>query len=101
MDTEVLEAAIDAANEVLGDMWLNPTVVTAGSRDRLTNRVTAAVSARAGCVDPAGVVRSASYPVTLVLGGTGDLDEAEDWLVSSASEHLSAAEYLAPECDLS
>lgn len=101
MDTEVLEAAIDAANEVLGDMWLNPTGVTAGSRDLLTNRVTAAVSARARCVDPAGVVRSASYPVTLVLGGAGDLDEAEDWLVSSASEHLSAAEYLAPECDLS
>lgn len=101
MDTEVLEATIDAANEVLGSMWINPTAVTAGTRDMLTHRVAATVAKRTGCDDPVGVVRSASYPVTLVLGGGWKLDEAEDWLVSSASEHLSAAEYLAPECDLS
>lgn len=101
MDTEVLEATIDAANEVLGSMWINPTAVTAGIRDMLTHRVADTVATRTGCDDPVGVVRSASYPVTLVLGGGWKLDEAEDWLVSSASEHLSAAEYLAPECELS
>lgn len=69
MDTEVLEATIDAANEVLGGLWINPTVVTAGTRDMLTHQVAASVATRTGCDDPAGVVRSASYPVTLVLGG--------------------------------
>lgn len=93
MDTEVLEATIDAANEVLGGLWINPTVVTAGTRDMLTHQVAASVATQTGCDDPAGVVRSASYPVTLVLGGGWKLDKAEDWLVSSASEHL------AFECD--
>ena len=101
MDTEVLEVAIDAANEVLGSMWINPTAVTAGTRDMLTHRVADTVATRTGCDDPVGVVKLASYPVTLVLGGGWKLDETEDWLVSSASEHLSAAEYLAPECELS